>query len=346
MSIGSSLDLQDSPESIKFNIGSEIAANIKRAAQAGTKQWRDKGGWSLQKLTREATSRRWIIVVFAHGDVTINWNGREHSRCRHYAPYFENIAQQAVDISGTFVICPNEFASGNREFPVLGFSAEVNNDRVVLIPDPHFIKKSLRKRTRKRTNDHIPWVNRHDRLIWRGAPTGQLNDQSNWANNTRIRLSLFALDNPELVDAKLSSFSQCTPPAIAEMHEAGLSSSYMSQETQLHYKYIANIDGNSVSWGGTRWKLSEDSLMIQIEHEKNKQMTFKQWYQQCWQPDQLFLSCGLSELQETIKWARNNQDACQQIITNASTFAGNYLSEQATQLYTTEVLRSLASVQS
>ena len=51
---------------------------------------------------------------------------------------------------------------------------------------------------------------------------------------------------------------------------------FLSKEDQLNYKYIADINGNTVSWDRNMWAMGSNSVLFKIYHHEDKRVFL--WY--------------------------------------------------------------------
>ncbi|MGA8259843.1 MAG: glycosyl transferase family 90 [Arenicellales bacterium] len=327
---------------------------IAEAVALETAYWRERGEWSEKAMQNHAEEAGWVVASFSNGTVTFQWNGNESNRCRPLGPYLQCIALENADIQGVFVINPHDAVGGTKDYPVLGFSKRPEAVQAVLVPDLYFVAGygPLRERIRSAV-ERVQWQHKLERAVWRGAPTGQINDESNWRDNLRIRLCLRSLVRPRLIDAALSSFGQCNDASIQMMREAGLGIDRLPEEKQMFYKYLINVDGNSSAWSATFWKLLPNSLMIQVvsdrpDDERAEQLPgfsgHRQWYHHWLQRDRHLVACTIGELDDVVRWAREHDDQCRDMAENATAFAEQYLTEDAGSQYFIEILRALGRI--
>ncbi|GJL81401.1 MAG: hypothetical protein DHS20C01_10350 [marine bacterium B5-7] len=338
-------------------INPAVATEINRAVANELKYWHEQGGWDITNLRNETKRRNLIEVTFNNGQVAINWNGSESGRCKNLQAYFQQIAMDASDMAVTFALNPHDSVHGNSDFPVLGFSRRSRGqETAVLIPDIYFINgySTLRMRVREAAT-RIRWQDKIDSAIWRGSPTGRANNAENWQENLRVRLCLYARENPECIDAKLTSFAQSTVEASQLMQHANINGDRVPEHKQMFFKYILNVDGNSSSWGGTFWKLLSNSVMVHIlddrrdsnpQHDTYGLMRYSQWYHHWLEKDKHYLSCKVQDLVSTLQWAKEHQSECETIAKEATVFVNQYLTDETGRAYCAELFRAMTSINS
>ncbi len=348
-------------------LSDELSRAIYGVVEAETAFWSRHGPWSSGLLREEARKTGLIVASIRDGMARMQWNGHEEGRCRILGPYLQRIALDAPDIRGDFAISAGDQVHGNGEFPILGFSKRPGDIQAVMVPDIYFLSNYMDlRRIITEAASHLRWEDKLARAVWRGAPTGQANDERNWQDNMRIRLCRYSLARPLLVDARLNSLAQCTEGTVAMIKEAGLNGDTLPQQKQMLYKYIINVDGNSASWSGSFWKLLSNSLMIQLEADEPRDQIegplegqrggqypgsppgyagYRQWYHPWLQRDRHFLACRLEDLESVILWAREHDSECREIAVQATEFVEEYLTDAAGYRYFVETLRALTRIQ-
>jgi len=148
----------------------------------------------------------------------------------------------------------------------------------------------------------IPWGQKKDNVIWRGATTGQ---------EQRVQ---FVEKYFDTYDVGFATIKQ-------KPHLQHLKKKKVSIKDQLRYKFIVSLEGNDVA-SNLRWVLSSNSVPI---------MTRPYW--QSWimeeklQPNVHYLELNedLSNLEELLNWAQDNDEACNQIAQNGKKYMSQFL---------------------
>ena len=97
----------------------------------------------------------------------------------------------------------------------------------------------------------------------------------------------------------------------------------LSMYEQSKYKYIVNIDGH-VSAFRLSQELNLGSVILLVNSD------WKIWYSHMLKPFVHYIPIknDLSDLISTIKWCRNNDNKCKEIVINANLFYKKYLSKK------------------
>lgn len=156
------------------------------------------------------------------------------------------------------------------EYPLFQFSRQCSSRNHLVVPDPHLVSKYLGMRVNNLQSfeDKIP------KIVFRGSDTGTFPDVS---SNERIYFcKLFKED--ENYDFKISRFYAYTPE-ILRRHNSDIKDiwgNYMSQEEQAGYRYIADIDGNTIAWDRNCWALPLNSVLIKFQTKREQK--YETWY--------------------------------------------------------------------
>ena len=103
----------------------------------------------------------------------------------------------------------------------------------------------------------------------------------------------------------------------------------------LNYKYILDIDGNSVSWTRLQYIMGGGSVALKVDSNNG------QWYYGAIKPFEHYvpIKADFSDLNEKIEWLKNNDDKAQQIAKNGRDFVKNYMTHEAMNQYTIDLLK-------
>jgi hypothetical protein len=201
-------------------------------------------------------------------------------------------------------------------------------------------------------HDFIKWNDKIETAMWRGSATGSMELEFNQ------RLQLTKLDNdlknndPTLLDAgivswnsrdKIDSNLQINYIKPNEMIEQGISlKERIPMNEQLKYKYLINVDGHSAT-NRLSYLLKCGSLLLMVE--SRFVVGDQYWYSHLLIPFEHYIPIkfDLSDLVEQIKWCRENDDKCKQIMENAVKFYNKYLTKEGIMKYTAYMLNSISS---
>ena len=114
--------------------------------------------------------------------------------------------------------------------------------------------------------------------------------------------------------------------------------SFLTPLEQSNYKYIINVDGH-VSAFRLSLELNMGSVILIIESN------WKMWFKDMLIPYKHFVpvKSDMSDLIDQIKWCRNNDDKCQEIVANAQLFFNTYLQRDGIIDYMQKILINLKS---
>ena len=151
----------------------------------------------------------------------------------------------------------------------------------------------------------IPWKQKQDNVVWRGATTGEaqrVNFVKNYFDKYDVAFATIK-QKPEMIHFKKKK---------------------VSIKDQLNYKFIVSLEGNDVA-SNLRWVLASNSIPI---------MTKPYW--QSWIMEErlkpnvhyLELNPDLSNLEELLAWAADNDGQCQQIAENGKNYMAQFLDEK------------------
>ncbi|WP_424961470.1 glycosyl transferase family 90 [Ekhidna sp.] len=190
-------------------------------------------------------------------------------------------------------------AGDTNEIPCIRKSRRADDPTSVI-----FNFRSLRLTSPCEVSAHndLPWEQKKNNVIWRGATTGQ--DQ-------RV----------QFVEKYFKEYDVGFASTKQKPHLDHLKKDKVSIKEQLQYKFIISLEGNDVA-SNLRWVLSSNSVPI---------MTKPYW--QSWimedrlEPNMHYLELNndLSNLNELLHWARNNDAACKKIALNGKKYMSQFL---------------------
>lgn len=185
------------------------------------------------------------------------------------------------------------------ELPVIRKARRVSDKAAVL-----YDLRSLRYNTPclvVEKND-IPWSKKINSVIWRGATTGE-----------SVRED-FVKSYFEKYDIGFSTVKQ-------KPHLEAFVKNKISVSQQLNYKFIVSLQGNDLA-SNIRWVLYSNSVVIMPKPEwtswtmEEKLIPYVHY---------LPLNDELSNLEELLAWAANNDNQCNEIAQNGKQYAFQFL---------------------
>jgi len=99
----------------------------------------------------------------------------------------------------------------------------------------------------QKQDEDYPWNHKIQKAVWRGAATGEKREYPNWNDLPRTKLVKLAVENPAIMDARFTGFSNRNESEKKEIINFGLMGSRMEMKDYQKYKAIIDIDGNSWS---------------------------------------------------------------------------------------------------
>jgi Glycosyl transferase family 90 len=204
--------------------------------------------------------------------------------------------------------------------PGLCFCAAKNVDHQFLIPDNIFVSTrgylSVRSEIEK---TEVRWPDRKAIAIWRGSTTGYPEDSKvGWQSLPRIRLCEISRENPQMLDAGISSIVQISDPsALAWIERQGFARSPLPATLFMRYRYQIDIDGNTNSWSGLLQKLLTGSPVLKVASK------FHQWYYDRLNPwvNYIPVAADMSDLIEKIEWLQAHDDTARRVGINGRALA-------------------------
>jgi hypothetical protein len=189
--------------------------------------------------------------------------------------------------------------------PVLGWAKLTSTPFLVLIPDYRSLSTMWHGDIRKLTEgksyvgEPVPWDRKEEIAFWRGGLTD---------SGQRLKIASLCQQFPSLVDAGISVIQDPPLPYFKP---------HASYEEHLQYKYLPVIDGIMCTYPGYQWRLLSDAVVFKQQSDQI------QWFYGALEPYVHYVPIknDLSDLIDQIKWARENDDTCKQISSNATEFA-------------------------
>lgn len=174
------------------------------------------------------------------------------------------------------------------------------------------------------------WEDRIPTAIFRGASTGC---GTSMDNNPRLKVSMMSTKSPveegvRLLDAGITKWNvrprkHISSPYLQIINPSEMPFGLVEGMTpfqQASYKYIVHVDGH-VSAFRLSLELSMGSVLLIADSK------YRMWYKKYLIPFVHFVPVkeDLSDLFDKIRWCRQNDNKCKEIVENAKTFYNNYL---------------------
>ncbi|KAJ5909230.1 hypothetical protein N7495_001912 [Penicillium taxi] len=193
------------------------------------------------------------------------------------------------------IASPSSFSYSHSPAPILSFG-RMSAFRDILIPCPCYVKHPLLEA------DSIPFLEKKPGLYWRGSSTGGNASRFNWMYGHRARFVAFihslqdaakvfdvgryfgvksdSLDKSQITlfkdffDVQIGAYTQCEHngdrTTCRDMERVLGPASYEPEDTSLNYRYLFDLDGNSMSTRFYRL-LSRQAVVL-------KQTWFQEWH--------------------------------------------------------------------
>ncbi len=240
---------------------------------------------------------------------------RQETAYTHYLErlvrYTQSLSTYYPDLNGKVIATIHDAVwSKEDDYPILCFGRPVGEKSCGLIPDPFYIGSDGFLEDIASINQlYVPWEKRRETAYFRGTSTGGQLTFANWKQNRRVKLSLISLDQPELLDSRITTIAQEEEPGVGEeLKLAGIVSEFEPPETALSYRYLIEIDGNANSWGFF-FKLATGAAVFKVES------IWEQWFYEWLKPWVHYIPVrkDLNDLIDKIKWAKENDSEAQKI---------------------------------
>jgi hypothetical protein len=214
-----------------------------------------------------------------------------------------------------------------------------NRPDYFLVPDCVFVPTKGYEYAREVAKKNLlPWENRKNVALWRGATTGVPRSPGDWRTLERVKLCELAqlYEHRGFIDVGLSSVAQFDDPSIVgEIRNSGLLRGFVPWENWGQFKYLIDIDGNSNPWSNLFQRLLTGSTVLKVESSR----ALNQWFYHELVPWENYVPIApdLSDLIEKVEWLIRNDGYAREVGE-----AGRLLAERLT--YTREVERSIETI--
>jgi hypothetical protein len=232
-----------------------------------------------------------------------DWYDRSKDVCRNAALHHQF----------GFFLNPGYFISTHSLFPIVGLSS-MSNFADIRAPPGSYWEEPFRRFNK---TDSTPFLQKQNKLHWRGNPSGFMANIDTWRFGHRQRLVLLAngLDVPNRANASVakldknqtdigfSGYSFCENESVCEAEKAVMGTlPPAATEDEFRYRYVFDMDGNSMS--GRFYRLLESNALV-----------FKATVQREWHDERLVpwlhfipISMSLDELPATFNYFANTDE--------------------------------------
>lgn len=288
----------------------------------------------------------------------LSWEGSDFFNIKTKPGLLEEY-RAAIVAFFAHIICEKEIPAGavlitthdavwtnkSKEVPIFGFCKRKDDPYTLLVPDPQFIAAHGQDEVIRNIRDFdkiLPWEYKIPGAFWRGTSTGlPLLTREGWRENLRVKLCIKSLEANDsgFLDAYFSEIVQCDDESVKEqIVNSGLLREPINHLMFGRNLYLIDIDGNASSWGYF-WKLCFNGVVLKVDSP------YMQWFYPFLVPGEHYLpvKSDLSDLFETIRWARNNDARCREISENASVIMRQNLMKDTVRQAANVVRRLLKS---
>ncbi len=246
--------------------------------------------------------------------------------------YDHPLKQYTVDMLNYVLTRPNiyvaaEFgdAQPRPDYPIIAKTRLVNSSTMVALLNQirHYSEETFHFVH----YDDIPWHEKKDVLVWRGASTGNRFDVvSQYFNMTH-----------DGIDVAFTILAKEWQNNSAQFQR--LVGNSMTTREILKYKYLLSLEGNDVATG-LKWMLLSNSVVLMAPPR------FESWAMEGRLiPYYHFipLKPDHSDLREKLEWVRNNEILCQRIAKQATDYMKSLYTSSQAKKETNTIMEKLSS---
>jgi hypothetical protein len=195
----------------------------------------------------------------------------------------------------------------------------------------------------------VPFVEREEKVVWRGSATGLYNTQvqraRRWAwlgvpwgsRVTRLRLVQQAAAHPDVLDAALTGFSHLSAENTAWLAQRYRTAEWVSQSWFLRHRYVVNVDGNVGTWSFLPL-LGSGSVVLRQDTTYREFCDRQSRAHQLWVP----VAADLADLIAQARWCLAHPRETDAIATDARAFVAHWLTGAAVDYYIAQLMAEYA----
>lgn len=232
------------------------------------------------------------------------------------------VSKFGLDLNFKFIVNTSD-EDVNCGFPVFQFSRNTIDSHNLLVPDPHLLGRYLNKTE----IEDVDFEDKKDVCIFRGSDTGKF---PNSGANARI-FSCLNFKDRKKYDFKISNFTQYNEDVlkINDLSISDISGDYLSNEQQLQYKYIADMDGNTIAWDRNCWALPSNSILV--KYQFSNLIEYETWYSRYMYDNKIV---PISKFGDDVFKIKNKKE----LLEKQKSFAKVFLSQNIVLRYCKEIL--------
>lgn len=246
---------------------------------------------------------------------------------------FPNVDKE-INLNGYYSIQLHDtytYLNDNKNYTdVLCFGQSKHHKGPVMLPDCYFIGDWGDKYNN--ISDNNTWDNKISQIIFAGTTTGNRNPKL----NERIKTCIWAIDKPQC-NFYITNIAQINPQQILNdiPNFKDIYRPPISFEEQMKYKYILNIDGNTVKWNpdytftnSLGFNMPSNDLL---------------WYSSLLHDKNHYTAVNLDSIINTYNYYENNKKDALRIVENANELARKLFKKSIAVDYTVELFNNIAS---
>ena len=200
----------------------------------------------------------------------------------------------------------------------------LNNNKLILLKMPEYYRHWNNNNFNTVKNNNIKYENKYNKIIWRGATTGEEHKPGN-------RFTLIKKYFNKNHDIDVGFYHICQN----KHNYKKFLKKYMSINDQLKYKFILSVEGNDVA-SGLKWQLYSKSIVMMA-----KPNVFTWLMEDKLIPGihYILLKDDFSNLEEQFEWAKSHPNECQQIIKNANKYMEQFMDKENEDKLQKEIIK-------
>ncbi len=293
------------------------------------------------RLDRHAKKHSELIRVDIKNS-KISWKRISAHVCEQRAHtiirWLEKFVQKRTIPNMTLMISTGDGMFAPKNLPIFVPSKRRGYRGPILIPDPEAMGgyEGLAKQVEQ---DDVPWEKKQPIAFWRGATTGALINSNNYLSFPRALLVQQSVMHPSLLDAKFVALVQFFDPDALRLFKQKMPAcaAKVNLATQLNYRYLVNVDGNTCAWSRVFWILKSNSLLLKQEGE------WTQWYYRILRPWKHYVPVerNLGNIAAMIEWAKAHDQEAKAIASRANELTKAF-TQDSIEAYVELLLREYA----
>ena len=174
-----------------------------------------------------------------------------------------------LNLNCKFIACINDGVQLTDKYTKFSTFGRHYSSNHIGLPDPLVCGVlTFSQKIKEYLVDDIPFSEKKDGIIFRGSDTSKQRD-----NLLNQRL-MFCMDHQDsdYIDAKITFYAHYSDEMLIDhgIEKSKITAERTTPKDQLAYKYIAYINGNTVSGDRMMWQLASNSLLIQVKPKENE----------------------------------------------------------------------------